>query len=145
MTTKNDKIFVLTRTHGFFPFLESSFMKNTYPVTVQLLAIDYPTLLSLTRKSYRWPKPTNEIEALEKWQNRVSLGQLTERDIFRIFGPLQVSLWYFWKIFLTKYLEYLVWRWTNLYQYGNKHHKRVGHRFFCKLGLFFLQKNWKLY
>ncbi len=145
MITKNDKIFVWTRTYECFPFFGSQIVANTYPVTVQLLAINYPTLLSLIRKSQCWLKSTNGIEALEKWKNRVFLVQLTESDIFHVFGLFQVSLWYFLKIFLTKYLDYLVCHWAILYQYGTMHQKRTSHRFFCKLGLFFLHKKWKLY
>ena len=137
--------FSFNGTHDFFPFFGSNFITNTYPATVQLLAIDYPTLLSLFRKSSRWSKSTYGIEPLEKWKNRLFLVHLTERDIFKVFCLLQVALWCFRKIFLTNYLGYLDWRWDNYIQCGNKRHMWVAPAFFCNLGLFFFKKNWKFH
>jgi len=77
--------FRLTGIHDFLSFLKSNFTKNPYPLIVQLLAIAYPTVLSLFRKSSHCPTSTSEIEASKTSKNGLFPVKLNEEGIFKVF------------------------------------------------------------
>src|SRR4051794_28531230 len=64
-----------------FSFFESDFLTNTNPVSAQLLAIVYPTILSLFSKPDRLPKPEEGFQDYQKSQKLLNPVHLVQKSL----------------------------------------------------------------
>jgi hypothetical protein len=64
-----------------FSFFESDFLTNTNPVSAQLLAIVYPTILSLFSKPDRLPKPEEGFQDHQKSQKLLNPVHLVQKSL----------------------------------------------------------------